>query len=72
MRRLHPIAMPLLLLSIAHQYSAILIAAASYRRRAGAVAGAGRGAPVSPIIPAILVVLVASAAILIFVIVRHR
>ena len=40
----------------------IVLAVASYRRKAGVASGAGRGAPTSPVIPAagaILVVLVA-------------
>jgi hypothetical protein len=42
----------------------IVIATASYRRKAGVASGAGRGAPTSPVIPAvgaILVVLVGIA-----------
>jgi hypothetical protein len=42
----------------------IVIAVASYRRKAGVASGAGRGAPTSPVIPAagvLLVVLVAIA-----------
>jgi hypothetical protein len=42
----------------------IIIAGASYRRKAGVASGAGRGAPTSPVIPAVAAILVVLVAIL--------
>ena len=48
----------------------IVIAFGSYRRRAGVVSGAGRGAPASPLVAIVLSVLVVVGAGLIFVMVQ--
>ncbi|MEA3037552.1 MAG: hypothetical protein QOE79_65 [Sphingomonadales bacterium] len=42
----------------------IVLATISYRRKAGVASGAGRGAPTSPVIPAVAAILVVIAAIL--------
>ncbi|HEX4739403.1 MAG TPA: hypothetical protein VH331_17785 [Allosphingosinicella sp.] len=55
---------PLILLGLCAV--AIVIAGASYRRRAGVYAGAGRGAPASPLLVGVLAVLAAIGAVLIF------
>ena len=44
----------------------IVLAGTSYRRRAGVAAGAGRGAPASPLLAIILAVLLAIGAVLVF------
>ena len=50
----------------------IILSTLSYRRRAGVTSGAGRGAPTSPVIPILLVVLVVIGALLVgFLLKRH-
>jgi hypothetical protein len=44
----------------------VVLGATSYRRRAGAFAGAGRGAPASPLLAIVLALLVATGAFLLF------
>jgi hypothetical protein len=49
----------------------IVIAGSSYRRRAGVYAGAGRGAPPSPLLGIVLAALVVAGAVLLFLLVRQ-
>lgn len=49
----------------------IVLGTISYRRRAGVVAGAGQGAPASPLLSIVLAVLVVVAAVLFLFLVRR-
>jgi uncharacterized membrane protein YidH (DUF202 family) len=49
----------------------IVVATLSYQRRSGVVSGAGRGAPTSPVIPILLVVLLVIGALLVAFLLRR-
>jgi hypothetical protein len=49
----------------------IVLGTVSYRRRAGAYAGAGRGAPASPLLAIVLAGLVVIGAVLLFLLVKR-
>jgi hypothetical protein len=49
----------------------IVLGTVSYRRRAGVYAGAGRGAPPSPLLAIVLALLIVAGAVLLFSIVRR-
>ena len=51
---------------------AILLAIHSYRRRAGATAGAGQGAPASPLLAIVLAIVVVVGAVLLFFLLRGK
>jgi hypothetical protein len=50
----------------------ILLGTISYRRRAGVTAGAGRGAPASPLLAIVLAILLAIGAVLLFFLFRGK
>jgi uncharacterized membrane protein YidH (DUF202 family) len=63
---------PAILILMMATVLAMVLSTLSYQRRSGVQAGAGRGAPTSPVIPILLVALAVVGAILVGVLLKRN